>query len=36
VAMLEHGDNVGDAGPAVETFGIEPIGVDEQIRRAVS
>jgi uncharacterized protein YbjT (DUF2867 family) len=36
VEMLEHGDNVGDAGPAVETFGIEPIGVDEQIRRALS
>ena len=36
IEMLDHGDNVGDAQPAVETFGIRPIGLDEQIRRAVS
>jgi len=36
VEMLDHGDNVGDVEPANETFGIRPIGVDEQIRRAVS
>ena len=35
VGMLDFGDNVGDITPAVETFGIQPIGVDEQIRRAV-
>jgi NADH dehydrogenase len=36
VEMLELGDNVCDPGPANETFGIEPIGVDEQIRRAAA
>ena len=36
IEMLDHGDNVGDAEPANETFGIHPIGLDEQIRRAVS
>jgi NADH dehydrogenase len=35
VEMLDHGDNVGDVEPANETFGIRPIGLDEQIRRAV-
>jgi uncharacterized protein YbjT (DUF2867 family) len=35
IRMLDHGDNVGDPGPAVEAFGIEPIGIDEQLRRAV-
>jgi uncharacterized protein YbjT (DUF2867 family) len=35
VAMLDYGDNTGDFGPAVETFGIEPIGIDEQLRRAI-
>jgi uncharacterized protein YbjT (DUF2867 family) len=34
VAMLEHVDNVTDIAPAVETFGIQPISLDEQIRRA--
>jgi uncharacterized protein YbjT (DUF2867 family) len=34
VAMLEYEDNVTDIGPAVETFGIQPISLDEQIRRA--
>ncbi|HXV56392.1 MAG TPA: NAD(P)H-binding protein [Gaiellaceae bacterium] len=36
IRMLDHGDNVGDPGPANERFGVEPIGVDEQIRRAVA
>lgn len=36
VEMLDHGDNVGDVEPANETFGIRPIGIDEQIRRAVA
>jgi uncharacterized protein YbjT (DUF2867 family) len=34
VAMLEHEDNVTDIGPAVEAFGIQPISLDDQIRRA--
>jgi uncharacterized protein YbjT (DUF2867 family) len=34
LTMLTDADNVGDARPANETFGIEPIGVDEQLRRA--
>jgi NADH dehydrogenase len=32
--MLEGGDNTGDAGPAVETFGVELTPLDEQLRRA--
>jgi len=36
VEMLDLGDNVGDAGPVTETYGIRPIGIKEQIRRAVS
>ena len=36
VEMLDFGDNVGDAGPVVETYGIRPIGIKEQIRRAIS
>ncbi len=36
IEMLDHGDNVGDAEPAIETFGIRPIGLDDQIRRAVA
>jgi uncharacterized protein YbjT (DUF2867 family) len=35
LTMLEAGDNVGDTTPAREAFGIEPIGLDEQLRRAV-
>jgi uncharacterized protein YbjT (DUF2867 family) len=35
VEMLDHGDNIGDVGPAIETFGIQPIGIDEQLRRAI-
>ena len=34
LTMLEAGDNVGDTAPARATFGIEPIGLDEQLRRA--
>jgi uncharacterized protein YbjT (DUF2867 family) len=36
IEMLDHGDNVGEVGPAIETFGVRPIGLDEQIRRAVA
>ena len=36
LTMLERsGDNVCDIGPAVETFGVEPVSLDEQLRRAV-
>ncbi len=35
LTMLAAGDNVCDPRPAVETFGVEPIGLDEQLRRAV-
>jgi uncharacterized protein YbjT (DUF2867 family) len=34
LTMLLAGDNVGDPGPAREAFGIDPITLDEQIRRA--
>jgi NADH dehydrogenase len=33
--MLELGDNVCDIAPAVAAFGIEPIGLDEQLRRGL-
>jgi uncharacterized protein YbjT (DUF2867 family) len=36
IEMLDHGDNVGDPEPAIETFGVRPIGLDEQIRRAAT
>jgi uncharacterized protein YbjT (DUF2867 family) len=36
LTMLVDADNVGDPGPANETFGVEPIGVDEQLRRAAA
>jgi uncharacterized protein YbjT (DUF2867 family) len=36
VTMLEFEDNVTDIGPALETFGIRPITLDEQLRRAVA
>ena len=36
ITMLEFDDNVTDIGPAVETFGVRPIGVNDQIRRAVA
>ena len=34
LTMLEAADNVGDPAPAQEAFGIDPIGLDEQLRRA--
>jgi uncharacterized protein YbjT (DUF2867 family) len=34
VAMLLQDDNVTDIAPAVEAFGIQPIGLDDQLRRA--
>ena len=36
IAMLEFEDNVTDIKPAVDTFGIEPIPLDDQLRRATS
>jgi uncharacterized protein YbjT (DUF2867 family) len=36
VAMLRTDDNVTDIAPAVETFGIQPISLDDQLRRAVA
>jgi NADH dehydrogenase len=36
VTMLEFEDNVTDIGPALETFEIRPITLDEQLRRAVA
>jgi uncharacterized protein YbjT (DUF2867 family) len=36
LTMLVDADNVGDPRPAVETFGVEPIGLDEQLRRGTS
>jgi uncharacterized protein YbjT (DUF2867 family) len=36
VEMLDFGDNVGDPQPANEAYGVRPIGVEEQVRRAVS
>jgi uncharacterized protein YbjT (DUF2867 family) len=36
ITMLEFDDNITDITPAVETFGIRPTPVNDQIRRAVS
>ena len=36
VDMLDLGDNVCDPQPAIEAFGVRPIGVEEQVRRAVA
>ncbi len=36
LTMLELEDNVADMEPAVQAFGIRPIGLNEQIRRAVA
>jgi NADH dehydrogenase len=33
--MLEFEDNVGDVGHAIETFGLQPISLEEQLRRAI-
>ena len=32
--MLDVGDNVVDTGPTTEAYGVQPVGIDEQIRRA--
>jgi NADH dehydrogenase len=32
--LVEGGDSICDTAPALEAFGVRPIGVDEQIRRA--
>ena len=29
-------DNVGDVEPAIEAYAVRPIGVEEQVRRAVA
>jgi NADH dehydrogenase len=36
VEMLDFGDNVCDPEPAIEAYGVRPIGVEEQVRRAVA
>lgn len=36
VEMLDFGDNVGDPRPAMEAYGVQPIGIEEQVRRAVA
>jgi uncharacterized protein YbjT (DUF2867 family) len=36
IAMLESDDNVTDIAPAVQTLGIEPISLDDQLRRATA
>ena len=35
LTMLEAADNVCDVGPAREAFGLDPMPLDEQLRRAV-
>jgi uncharacterized protein YbjT (DUF2867 family) len=36
VEMLDLGDSVCDPQPAIEAFGVRPIGIEEQVRRAVA
>ena len=36
VDMLDLGDNVCDPQPAIDAFGVRPIGIEEQVRRAVA
>jgi len=36
LTMLEFEDNVTDVRPAVEVLGVQPIGLQEQVRRAVA
>jgi NADH dehydrogenase len=36
VEMLDLGDNVGEPQPAIEAYGVQPIGIEEQVRRAVA
>jgi uncharacterized protein YbjT (DUF2867 family) len=35
VEMLDLGDSVCDPQPAIDAFGVKPIGIEEQVRRAV-
>jgi hypothetical protein len=34
--MLEFEDNVADIAPAVQTLGVQPIGLDEMLRHATT
>jgi hypothetical protein len=34
--MLEFEDNVTDIGPAVETLGVKPVPLEDQLRRATA
>ena len=36
LTMLENTDNVGDVDPAIGTFGVHPISLEEQLRRAAA
>ena len=36
ISILEYEDNVTDINPAVETFGIKPVPLDDQLRRAIA
>jgi hypothetical protein len=36
LTMLELEDNTADPAPASEAFGVQPITLDEQLRRAVT
>jgi hypothetical protein len=36
IAMLEFEDNVTDIGPAVETLGVKPVPLEDQLRRATA
>lgn len=36
LTMLENADNVGDVDPAIGTFGVHPIRLEEQLRRAAA
>jgi uncharacterized protein YbjT (DUF2867 family) len=36
ISILEYEDNVTDIAPAVETFGVKPVPLDDQLRRAVA
>ena len=36
LTMLENANNVGDVDPAIGTFGVHPISLEEQLRRAAA
>ena len=36
VEMLDLGDSVCDPQPAIDAYGVQPIGIEEQVRRAVA